>query len=614
MAFKRRAEDAEWLKCAFDAFKALPEAERQRWTQPQLPTQPSLYAEPESRLDCRQDVEDRQLPRRAKELLHRIVNKKKFKANLTGVEVFCQSSVQRDGKDVQQGRWENLKVGEDQDRCKLSDCKALIIFDEFGELVTIGHRQSVERNEWEWSSAHPRALNKATVEDPKYVKWFLFLRVSQQHLRAGAERIDNLDESRAEYAPAVAPAASSSAAPTDSKLLHREFLVRKVKQAHHSFAGFALLLEGKDATLSKQLIDSGVIRPNQLVVPNFDPYVCLCIKAAIPDARIFCSSLGRCILNSPHAIIGIKSRCILIWADYTAGVDTHAPADLKSVSSLRLPADKCVLAVTYTNRGGVHMQGRAKKAKQPEAKSALAAQTHHNNSQTVTHFNSGSDDMILEAISCDPETETSIMGPYPGKKLATMFFHAYSVRHTGPGIVQSERAKQIAAAARHSEELEREKRKAAAKKIVPKPLKPEERRSLEAKRDRLMASSEKTLEELCELGEAHFRLEEHDDALRVYHRALVECETPSDLSRVHTSMQQIYLHQGNNAKANSHTERALEQFRPALPYSPSYLPMLSPGYASLPSPAVASLRAASPAFSEEEDPAASPAPSEEEDP
>ena len=89
---------------------------------------------------------------------------------------------------------------------------------------------------------------------------------------------------------------------------------------------------------------------------------------------------------------------------------------------------------------------------------------------------------------------------------------------------------------RYSEELERERRRTAAMQIVPKPLKPEERRSLEAKRDRLMVSSEKTLKELRELGEAHFGLEQHDEALLAWEHALAECETSKELALVHTSM------------------------------------------------------------------------------
>ena len=129
---------------------------------------------------------------------------------------------------------------------------------------------------------------------------------------------------------------------------HREHLVRLVEAADPDATGHAVLLEGKDATLSVMLRDQGRIQEPHIIIPNFDPFVCHTIKHALPTARIFACSLGDCIDRLQSSVPSAVGSCALIWADYCVHLSTYGKHDIPAIFTRDLPARKCVLAVTAT--------------------------------------------------------------------------------------------------------------------------------------------------------------------------------------------------------------------------------------------------------------------------
>ena len=125
-----------------------------------------------------------------------------------------------------------------------------------------------------------------------------------------------------------------------SKDRHRQYLAQEIPRK----PGYAILLEGSDASLSCSLRD---ISEAHIIIPNPDPYVCHCIKIRLPSARIFATFLGECLAAIPNAVPDAVGNCKLIWADYCAEIDSYAKEDVPAMFRLNLPADGCVLAVTY---------------------------------------------------------------------------------------------------------------------------------------------------------------------------------------------------------------------------------------------------------------------------
>ena len=106
-----------------------------------------------------------------------------------------------------------------------------------------------------------------------------------------------------------------------------------------------------------------------------DPYVCCQIKRQLPSATVLCTTLGNCF----RYLLKAKEEVSFCWADYCGTVDRYPPEDLSIFFELALSSKRCVLAVTYSYRGGKEFKSSGGINKQ-----ALAEQTARNVEQTFS--------------------------------------------------------------------------------------------------------------------------------------------------------------------------------------------------------------------------------------
>jgi hypothetical protein len=93
----------------------------------------------------------------------------------------------------------------------------------------------------------------------------------------------------------------------------------------------------------------------QIHIPNWDPLVCCRIVWALhahshaaAHAHVYCATLEQCL----RALDEKRVRVSFLWADYCSTVETYPRKDLPYFFQAKLPVDKCLLAVTYSYRGG----------------------------------------------------------------------------------------------------------------------------------------------------------------------------------------------------------------------------------------------------------------------
>lgn len=202
----------------------------------------------------------------------------------------------------------------------------------------------------------------------------------------------------------------------EHKRQHREYLRSKLQGLQNPGQGYAVLLEGRDATLSQQLYDDGFLQQDGIIIPNPDPYVCHCIKRHLPHAHVYVCFLDALTRMLPDAAVG---QCKLIWADYCSPIETYARKDIPLIFDRGLPCNNGVLAVTYNYRGAQYGELGSKKL--PMAHMTVVFQTETSRfvlpylargivmSPFPTRAGGPAADLIIEDIQKEEQ------GPYRGK-------------------------------------------------------------------------------------------------------------------------------------------------------------------------------------------------------
>ena len=139
------------------------------------------------------------------------------------------------------------------------------------------------------------------------------------------------------------------------KVLHRKHLAKAAKNRKLGERGCAVFLEAQDAPFTLMLLRKKTFKLEQMYIPNPDPFVCCRILCKAcddtsPDAapHLFCTTLGECLSTLAQR----KEQVSFMWADYCGTVENYPQNDLPFFFEKRLPAQDCVLAVTYSYRGG----------------------------------------------------------------------------------------------------------------------------------------------------------------------------------------------------------------------------------------------------------------------
>ena len=224
-------------------------------------------------------------------------------------------------------------------------------------------------------------------------------------VRDGHDQTVQLDSSRADYANRSNDGsyeeltAEQRQKELSYKELHRGHLARTAGERKLGEMGGAVFLEAQDASFAVALICQEAFRPDQMYIPNFDPFVCCRILMAVDvyvqsidddrsasldrsAPRVFCATLGQCL----KALDAEKVHVSFMWADYCGTVEKYPQQDLPFFFNTRLPVEECVLAVTYSYRGGkAYKNAIAGDKKEGEAyKKATVEQSVRNVAQTFS--------------------------------------------------------------------------------------------------------------------------------------------------------------------------------------------------------------------------------------
>ena len=253
------------------------------------------------------------------------------------------------GKSDVHGKWARNRPTVQQ----IQDARTLMTFGDNGECASCFTLQAGEWLEVDSAQCMPIPGPLEESAEPMCAPENLYLRRSRVNASGqptGNASLGGLTPGRADFEGG-------------DKLDHRAFLIRMLKERPGGASGLALFLEGRDATFSKELCEQVGLPEAQIIVPNPDPYVCHCIKQQLPDARIFCASFAECLERLSEGAVGqVERRFSFIWADFCGVIDKYGK-DVRQVFARRLPADRCVFGVTYSDLHAEWVDSKNKKQK-----------------------------------------------------------------------------------------------------------------------------------------------------------------------------------------------------------------------------------------------------------